>query len=809
MKKFFLSMAAACLMPFLLHAQHSISGIVMDKKSSTTLPRAHVAVKNTHIVVFSDASGHFEIRQLPKGTYKIKCTYVGYKPYIKVIEVREDKTIEINMQQTSTLADEVIISATRSTDFNPVTQTIITREEIGAVNMGQDLPFLLKMTPSTTITSDAGMGIGYTGINIRGSDATRINVTINGIPVNDSESHGVWWVNMPDFASSVENIQVQRGVGTSTHGAAAFGASINLQTNTLNEKRYAEVASAVGSFNSMKNTISFGTGLLPSKWAIDGRMSRIVSDGYIDRASSDLSSYYLSAGYYGQNSILKLIHFSGSETTYQAWYGVPGDSLKTNRTYNPAGRYYDNDGNIRYYDNETDNYRQDHYQVHFSHQLTPMLTVNAAGHYTYGRGYYEQYRPNDRLSRYELSPMVIGADTIMRTDLIRRRWLDNHFYGLTYALNYNNLANFDAVIGGAFNKYDGDHFGEIIWAEFAKGIEPNHRYYDNKGVKTDFNNFIKINYQTGAFSLFGDLQHRRISYDFVGKALVNNEIENLDQNVVFNFINPKAGITYNLNPQNSIYAFWGIANREPVRRDFTESSPESRPKHETMNNFELGFRRNERNYFMAVNAYLMNYKNQLVLTGKINDVGDYTRTNIDESYRAGIEVESHIRLTSNVKWGLNFTYSRNTIIEHTEYYDVYDENWNWEGVKSIDYTHTPIAFSPDFIAGSILSYRPFNNFEIDIYSKYIGSQYIDNTADKDRRLDAYLVNDVRLSYTRALKLFEQLQISLMLNNILDEQYITNAWVYNGIFGNGKPIALDDGYFPQAGRHYLLGVNIRF
>ncbi|MDD3877076.1 MAG: TonB-dependent receptor [Bacteroidales bacterium] len=809
MKKILFTAALLCFMPYWVMSQFSISGKLSDNEKSNPLPFGHISVENTYIVVSSDIDGLYKINNLPQGQYVIRASYLGFETLKKEVNLTENIVLNFDLKQSTTLTEEVIIRATRSSSQNPVAQATINKQEIQSQNLGQDLPLLIQMTPSVVVSSDAGMGIGYTGMNIRGSDGTRINVTVNGIPVNDSESHGVWWVNMPDFASSVENLQIQRGVGTSTNGAAAFGATVNLQTNTLNADKYAEISNTIGSFNSMKNTISFGTGLLPSKWSFDGRMSHIRSDGYIDRASTQLQSYYLSGGYYSDKNIFKLIHFSGKEKTYQAWNGVPGDSLSTNRTFNSAGLYYEENGLEKYYENETDNYQQSHYQAHFSHQINQSLTLSTAGHYTSGKGYYEQYRAGDNFSSYQLPEVIIGNDTITETDLIRQKWLDNKFYGITYSLNYNSFAQFNLIFGGGYNVYEGNHFGEIIWAEISKGIPAKYRYYENDAYKTDLNNYIKVNYQIGMINFFGDVQHRHINYEFLGKAVINSNVEELEQTVMFNFINPKAGFTIELNPQNSIYGFWGIANREPVRKDFTESSPDSRPKHETLNNFEFGYKRNSKNYFLAANAYLMKYKNQLVLTGEINDVGDYSRTNIDGSYRAGLELESSIRFTDFLSWGFNFTYSKNKIKNYIEHYDIFDENWNWLGTDSISYKNTDISFSPNIIAASTISIKPFKNFDVDILSKYVGNQFIDNTSSKDRMLKAYLVNHLKLTYKLEIKLIKHIECIFMVNNFLNEKYITNAWVYNGIINQGEAVALEDGYFPQAGRHFMFGLNLKF
>ncbi|OQA01100.1 MAG: Vitamin B12 transporter BtuB [Bacteroidetes bacterium ADurb.Bin408] len=809
MKKFIWISLLAVAIPFLATAQCLIKGKVTDKDDGSPLPYAHITVENTLLIAFSNTEGVYKIQNLSEDTYLIKCTFVGYKPFSKEIEVRGTQELNIALEKSEVLADEVIIKATRTGEQTAVAHTNLSKQQVAQINLGQDLPVLLNTTPSVVMTSDAGAGVGYTGIKIRGSDGTRINVTINGIPVNDAESHGVWWVNMPDIVSSVENIQIQRGVGTSTNGAGAFGGTINMLTNTLNPESYAGLSASYGSFNTSKKTINFGSGLLNSKWVFDGRLSQIHSDGYIDRSKTDLSSYYLSGGYYGKKNIIKLIHFSGKEKTYQAWYGVPKDSLSTNRTFNPAGLYYDTNGHVQYYKNETDNYQQDHYQLHYALNINHNLTFNAAAHYTYGRGYYEQYREDDAFEDYSLPNPIIGSDTLTETDFIRRRWLDNRFYGTTYALSYNSFSKLSLIAGGGYNRYEGNHFGEIIWAGIAKDIPMGKRYYDNDALKTDLNNYIKLSYTFKQLNIFGDIQQRHITYSFLGKAIVDNAVEDMQQDVVFNFINPKAGINYDINGRNSVYCFWGKANREPVRDDFVASSASSRPRPETLNNFEVGYKRNTQKYNAGINTYLMNYKDQLVLTGEINDVGEYTRKNIENSYRCGIEAEAGIIFGKIARWNFNITYSQNRLKKFTEYYDVYDANWDWTGTDSVTYTNTHIAFSPEIIAGSVLNFTPLKNLSCDVISKYIGQQYIDNTSSKERMLEPYFINDLKLSYSFNKFKPTNFEFVILINNLLDVNYISNAWVYDAIVDNSAPKAVSDGYFPQAGRHYLAGINIKF
>ncbi len=803
-------MAVCLMLPLYASGQYEISGRVTDRHDGSTLPGAHVVIKGTYKGVFTDRDGQFMIKDLEPGDHTVKVSFMGFEPVETDLKLEGDKRLDVDMQRSATITEEVVVSAVRADGRAPVTYTNISAEELAPRNLGQDLPMLLASTPSLVASSDAGAGVGYTWMNIRGSDQSRINVTINGIPVNDAESHGVWWVNMPDMVSSVDNLQVQRGVGLSTHGAGAFGATINLQSTTLRDETYAEINSSAGSFNTLKNTVSFGTGLINDNWAFDGRLSKIESDGYVDRASADLKSFYLSGGYYGENTMLKGLVFSGKETTYQAWYGVPSDSLSHNRTFNPAGMYTGTNGKIQYYDDETDNYQQDHYQLHLTQQMAPGLIATGALHYTRGRGYYEQYREDEDFSRYDLPNVIVGEEEISSSDLVRRRWLDNHFYGLTYSLNYNNYRGLEMNFGGGYNEYDGDHFGEIIWARHAEHADIRHRYYDNNGFKKDFNSFLKTSYELyPGLTAFGDMQYRYVSYSFLGQAWVLEEVVPLQQKEIFHFFNPKVGLSYELSPLHSVYLFGGIGNREPVRRDFTESSPDSRPTHETLRNLELGYTYQRSRASFGANVYLMDYKDQLVLTGEINDVGGFSRTNIEESYRMGLELQGKYRFNEVLTWSGNLTLSRNKIPEFEEHSDKYDADWNWIGTDVRTYEDTDIAFSPSVIGASNLRITPFDAFHIDIESKYVGDQYIDNTMSSDRMLDSYFVNDLRLNYRITPPQFRELGIVLQVNNVFDVKYESNAWVYKGVVGDQGLVAIDDGYFPQAGRHFMAGLNLRF
>ena len=709
----------------------------------------------------------------------------------------------------SQILEEIQITGVNAGEKTPVSYTNISESEFEKNNLGQDLPYLISLTPSVVSSSDAGAGIGYTYMTIRGSDASRINVTVNGIPLNDAESQGVWWVNMPDFTSSVSNIQIQRGVGTSTNGGSAFGGSVNLNTNGLKSKKYVTLNNSVGSYNSLKNNIEFGTGLINGKWSFDGRLSSITSDGYIDRASSDLKSSYFSGGYYGETQSLKAIVFTGHERTYQAWNGVPQSFLDSLPTFNPYN-----------YEDEVDDYRQTHFQLHYNKQLNANTFLNFATHYTKGAGYYEQYKGDkynsllnygseENLADYGLNDAIINGDTITTTNLIRRKWLDNDFYGVTFSANHSTK-KMNFILGGAANTYLGNHFGKVIWSELYADMD--HEYYRNEATKNDQNIYLKTDYSiTEKFNLFADLQTRSIQYNFEG---LNDDGTAAEQSVNLNFFNPKFGTFYSLNNNNTFYASYSVANKEPNRNDYVESSPSSRPKHETVYDTEVGWKFNTKNISLGINLYHMDYNNQLINTGEINDVGYSVHSNIKESYRKGIEVAYGVKITKNLNWNANFTLSENKIVEHTEYID----NWETGGKLEVNYENTDISFSPNIIAKSEINYN-LKNLNASWIFKYIGKQYIDNSESAERMLDAYSVSGLLFSYSLNFKNIKEAKISLQVNNLMNNSYSNRAWVYRFISDGWNPIGSDPytnadtdgynmiGYFPQATRNYMLGITL--
>jgi len=667
--------------------------------------------------------------------------------------------------------DDVLVSAVRVTSKTPVSFSNMDKKEIKYRNLGQDIPVLMNYLPSVVTTSDAGNGFGYTGIRVRGSDATRVNVTINGIPYNDAESQGTFWVNMPDFASSVESLQLQRGVGTSTNGAGAFGASLNMLTDSYANKATGEISSSAGSFNSLKNTVKFSTGLLNDHFEIAGRLSAMKSDGYVDRASSDLKSYFLQGTYVGKTTLIKALVFGGTQKTYQSWNGIDAETLNSNRRYNSAGAYTDEFGNTRYYDNETDNYNQDHYQLHWSESISDNWSTNVAVHYTKGKGYYENYKEDAEMSDYNLNP-VGGVTT---TDLVRQKWLDNDFYGTTFSVKYRT-EKLDVILGGGWNKYEGDHFGKVIWARYASLSELGDHYYDDYSAKTDGNLFAKANYQfTEKLSFYGDLQYRRVTYkaNSAETGLVDDD---------FNFFNPKAGLNYEINQKSTLYFSYARANREPNRTDYEGGNV--RP--EKLNDFELGWRFNSEKFQLNSNLYYMGYKDQLILTGRLDDVGSPIRANTEKSYRLGLEFDATIALSEKFTLRPNFTISSNKNVDLA--------------VEGEYYGTTKIAYSPEIIAGNIFVYKPIEGLYLSLLQKYVGEQFMNNIELPAAKLADYFVNDFNASYEiKPNTIFKSITITALVNNIFDKKYVSNGAMYD----------IYPYYYPQAGTNFLIGLNLKF
>jgi len=765
-----------------------IKGKVTDINGSP-LPGAGITIVNSLLGVHTDAEGIYVFSGLKDGNYTLRFSFIGYESQVQEVSLKGESTLNISLLPKSFMTEEVFVNATRAGENTPLAYSTVTKETISKNNIAQDIPYMLSYTPSMVVSSDAGTGVGYTNINIRGTDVKRINVTIDGIPVNDAESHGVWWVDLPDLASSADNIQIQRGVGTSTNGAGAFGATINFQTTSLNREPYAEVNSSYGSFNTSKNTINFGTGLINNKFAVDARLSKIWSDGYIDRAFSDLKSFYVSGTMYGETSILKLTVFSGVEHTYQAWNGVPKDSLTTNRTYN-----------LYNYKNETDNYWQDNYQLHYSKKINSYLNANAALHYTKGKGYYENLKTNSAFSSYNLPDAIFNNDTITTSDFIIQKWLDNDFYGFTYSLNYiRNKIN--AVIGGGWNQYSGNHFGDIIWARIVTFDSEKYRWYQGTGDKKDLNTFIKTDYAlTSSLNLYADLQLRNVNYSIGG---TDDNLKDITQTHKYNFFNPKAGLLYRLNEKQKVYASFGISQREPDRGNFTDADPGKTPRPEKLFDYEAGYEFHSSKYMFKGNIFYMNYIDQLILTGEINNVGVPILTNVSKSYRQGIELESEIRILKNLNWYGNITLSRNVIPVFVDFTD----NWDTGSQDKETLKNKAISFSPSIIASSVVDYDPFKNFHLRFNTKYVSRQYIDNTQNSERMLNSYLVQNLFLLYTIKNKISKEFTCQFAVNNLFDRKYETNAWVYK--YNEGGSQHIMDGYFPQAGINYMFKIDVKF
>ena len=684
--------------------------------------------------------------------------------------------------------EPIEIKAVRANRSYPFTTSYISKRSIEKNNLGQDIPFLLSQVPGVVANSDAGNGIGYTGIRIRGTDASRINFTLNGISYNDAESQGVFLVNLPDFLSSVSDIQVQRGVGTSSNGPGAFGATINLFTNEVQDTAYAQLSNSIGSFRTLKNTIKFGTGLMKNQFTVDGRLSSIQSDGYVDRAKSRLQSFYISAASLRQNSSLRFNIFSGDEKTYQAWYGVSEEQLKTNRRFNSAGT--EKPGNP--YENETDNYTQTHYQLFYNKRINTNWNFSSAVFATTGKGYYEQYKAEAAFKNYGIAPPIINGTPIENTDLIRQLWLDNIYKGTNASIQYTS-ANREIVAGGGISQYDGQHMGKIIWANI--GIENGKKWYDLDADKSEQHVFVKWLESMGKFKFFGDLQIRNVNYALGGFR--NNPSLLIDQS--WFFVNPKWGIRYT-NGRTTAFASFAAANKEPNRDDF-EAGTKELPKAEQLSDWELGIEQSSNSVRLNATLYYMRYRNQLVLTGKVNDVGAYTRTNVQRSYRMGLELEATVNLSS--QWSIyhNLTLSNNRIIDHTEFWDDYDAG----GQQSLFLPSAPLSFSPAVTSSNTIVYKPIKNSELKLSTRYVSRQFMDNTGRKDRSLDPFFVQDLQWNHTIQPKRLKSLELILQMNNIWNALYAPNGYTYS-YFYSGELIR-NNFYYPMAERNFMAGISI--
>ena len=720
---------------------------------------------------------------------------------------------QVNFKDQDSLStitlEEVKLTGIKAKDNTPVTFTNVSKKDIASRNLGQDIPILLNYLPAVVTTSDAGAGIGYTGIRVRGSDATRVNVTLNGIPYNDAESQGTFWVNLPDFASSVEQIQLQRGVGTSTNGSAAFGASLNVETSGIQQNAFSSLSSSLGSFNTFKNTFQFSTGMLNDHFSFSGRLSKINSDGYIDRAASNLDAYFFQAAFQDENTLIKALIFGGHEITYQSWYGVDAETLVTNRTYNPAGEIYDNNGNLTgFYDNQVDDYTQDHYQFHWDEKINAFWSSSVGLNYTYGRGFYEEYNDvwyNENISfggdtsfdYLQIQPFTIGETTVESTENISQKWLDNDYYVLTLGLNYQT-AETTINFGGLYSRYIGDHFGNLLWGQTIGASAPNHRFYENQGVKTEGSFFAKATQQLGSkLTGFLDLQIRGIDYKVEGTI---SGPDNFDVDDQFTFFNPKAGLTYTLSQKQNIYFSYAKAQREPNRTDYENGSP----KPEKLNDFELGWRINNEKVRVQTNLYWMEYQDQLVLTGAIDEVGAPIRQNVGKSRRVGLEVDATIQLADQWLLKPNLALSSN---QNLDFY------FKRDGVLQ-SLGKTQLAYSPGVVAGNALVFAPSTRFQVGLLSKYVGKQYMGNIDSENSTLPSYFVSDINFVFTwQPNRWIKEIQWLTTVNNIFNFKYESNGYFYtydDDWSTSGQITTIEGaGYYPQAGIHFLSGVTLTF
>ncbi len=786
MSAFFLTLA--------INAQFTVKGTVINRQTSQPVEAASISLLKDKLpvtTVITNGDGNFEISLSKAGIYELEAGHVSMQKMSKKLVVQNViTTIDFQLMQSTYYLEPLEIRSLRAGDKAPFTKLNLNKQYIENINIAQDLPILLDQTPSAVVSSDAGNGVGYTGIRIRGSDGSRINVTMNGIPYNDAESQGSYFVDLPDLASSLSSIQIQRGVGTSSNGAGAFGATINLSTNEFNEQAYGEFNNSFGSFNTWKNTVKAGSGLIDGHFTIDARLSRITSDGYVDRASTNLQSFYLSTAWYNKNSSLRLNVLSGKEKTYQAWNGVSESQLKTDRTYNSVGT--EKPGAP--YENETDNYQQDHYQLFFNQSFTSRLSFNTAVFLTRGRGYYEQYKAGQAYSNYGLSAPIINGAPVAKTDLVRQLWLDNYYYGQIFSLQYKTGKD-QLTFGGGWNRYDGNHYGNVVWAQV--GIPKDYQYYKRDAFKTDVNLYTKWQHSlANHLEAFADLQYRNVQYKMNGFR--NNPNVIVDRR--FNFLNPKAGLTYT-NKAWQAYISYALGNKEPNRDDF-EAGVTQQPAFETLHNVEMGVEKKNLRYSYGANLYYMGYRNQLVLTGKINDVGAYTRQNIPQSYRLGLELQGTAKLCSLVNVSGNIAFSRNKIKNFTEYIDDYD---TYKQVETV-HKNTDISFSPSIIGGATVNILPLKNSTISLVSKYVSRQYLDNTQQIQRSLNPYYVQDVRLSYVLHNKLFKEWNIIAQVNNVFNKMYEPNGYTFSYVYNAVK--STENYYFPMAGTNVMLAVNIK-
>lgn len=711
--------------------------------------------------------------------------------------------------------EEVVVSGTRAGGSTPVSYTNISMSDIKKNNAARNIPAILQTTPSLVSFSEDGLGVGNTYFRIRGTDATRINVTLNGMPLNNPETQEVFWVNLPDLSNSLQNIQIQRGVGTSTNGSAAFGASISLQTTGARSEAYGEASTAVGSYGTFLSNIAAGTGILSNGLSFDARYSRVLGEGYVRNGSVDHTNFYAALSHYTDKQLIRISYLKGIQHTGITWEGVSNEQMQDSeygRKYNPAGEYYDEMGNRLYHDNETDNYYSDILQLIFSRELSNNLSLNAGLSYNHGYGYYENYRYNRKFSDFGLESQTIDGVTYDRSDFIRRKLMRNDFYVANAGLNYNK-DRLNLTFGGMYSFYYGDHYGKLPWIKHNDDISDNYQWYENIGEKSELNIFTKADYQINdKLSLYGDLQYRHVNYEFSG---VDDDLEDLNGVFNYNFFNPKAGVSLRLNNQNQLYASVAVGHREPLRADLKDGIKGSllNPiKPERMIDYELGYRYNSLNGVqLGANFYYMDYHNQMVQTGKLTDIGYKLMENVKDSYRAGLEVEATIPLWDNkVLIDANATFSRNKIKNYVAWFDHYDNqnNWNWEGQIYKEYGTTSISYSPDIISAVGVTWQPSSVFYINLLGKYVGKQYMDNTSDDEKSIEAYFVNNLSAGYTFNKTSFGTFNLQVFVNNLFNKEYVANGWAATDTFADGTAVNWI-GYYPQATRNYMARLTLTF
>jgi iron complex outermembrane recepter protein len=785
--------ALACV-PFVALAQVQLTGTVIDEGASPLAGASVVIGPDIGLGTSTDALGRFVMRSSTGGALRLRVSMIGYQRLDTVIMVSDPMPalrLRLLREQIALRGAEVV--ALRGGGRAPFAQSTVTREQIERINTGVDLPYLLEQQPGVVATSDGGAGIGYTYMRIRGTDGTRTNITLNGVPFNDAESQGAFLVNLPDLASSIEDIEVQRGVGSSTNGPAVFGASVNIRTTAVKPLPWALVSAGGGSFSTQRYSVSAGTGLIDGRFSLDARLSSITTDGYVDRASADLKSYFLQGAWVGPKRSLRFITFRGKEITYQAWGGVPREVIDTNRTFNPYT-----------YENEVDDYDQAHYQLLFDQRLSANATVNATLFRVDGAGYFEQFKEDDDLAAYGIAPAVINGDTTTTSDIIRRRWLDNTMLGANASADIR-LRRHRLVIGASYSDYKGMHFGELIWARYAGSTDIRDRYYDNDARKTDASAFAKLHLAVNdRFEAYADAQVRRVDHTL---EMLNAAALPEQQSIGFIFFNPKAGLQWRVHEGGRAYASMAVANREPNREDLQETTPSSRPRSERLLDYELGYERRAGRMSLGINCYYMDYADQLVLTGELNDVGAALRTNVARSYRAGVELTGAVRFGRMLTWKANAAFSRNRVNGFTEFVD----DWDSGGQVAYSYAESELSFSPSMVAGSELSCRMWNDAQLGscdlaFVTKYVGRQYLDLSASPDRMLDAFLVNDLRLNATWLAKGTKGIDFILTMRNLFSALYESNGWAYSFVSDGRRQEFV--GLYPQAPLNLLGGVSVR-